>query len=69
MRLDFGHWHCTLCGIHVAGVREDARPTSEIRGVSGEPTVRLVFVDRREVHRCQLGPPGGVPPRRRTVAA
>ncbi|HEY3832137.1 MAG TPA: hypothetical protein VGO03_07575 [Acidimicrobiia bacterium] len=61
MRLDFGHWHCTLCGQLVGDVREDARPTSEIRGVSGRPTVRVVYVDRNEVHRCELGPNGGVP--------
>ena len=69
MRMDFGHWHCTLCGEHVAGVADDARPNSEIRGVSGQPTVRVVFVDRCEVHRCQVGPPPHVPRRRGGVAA
>jgi hypothetical protein len=59
MRLDFGHWHCSLCGELVGDVPEDARPSSEIRGVSGRPTVRVVFVDRNEVHRCEVGPNGG----------
>jgi hypothetical protein len=61
MRLDFDHWHCTLCGQLIGDVPEDARPSSEIRGVSGRPTVRVVYVDRNEVHRCEVGPRNDAP--------
>jgi hypothetical protein len=29
---------------------------SEVRGVSGQPSVRVVLVDHHEVHRCEFGP-------------
>ena len=57
MRLSFGRWYCAVCGAVVEDVPEAAQPRSEIRGTSGQPTVRVVLVGRREVHRCEVGAP------------
>jgi hypothetical protein len=53
-----GTYTCALCGVRVE-MAEDQLLTV-IVGASGKPNVRVLLVDGREVHRCNV-------PSRRTV--
>jgi hypothetical protein len=52
MRLESGRWRCTWCGEFVDDIPSDVTPTTEIHASAGQPNYRVVFVERREVHRC-----------------
>jgi hypothetical protein len=52
MQRDGRRWKCLACGAEVDGVPLDADVSFTIHARSGEPNVRVVLVDGKEVHRC-----------------
>ena len=52
MQYECGRWHCSECGAVVLGVPSDAQWRVEMVGAAGSPNVRVVVVDRHEVHHC-----------------
>lgn len=54
MRLRDGHYECTLCGA-VLDLPDGVTPLVMLRASSGEPTMRTISVDGREVHSCPVG--------------
>jgi len=56
MRLLNGRWQCLNCGAELDNVPADKRPSIVIEARSGEPNLRVLIVDDREVHRCVLQP-------------
>jgi hypothetical protein len=56
MRIEHGHWVCTWCGATV-DFPLDKPYRVEIQATSGRRNVRVVYVDRKEVHRCTDDPP------------
>jgi hypothetical protein len=56
MRLRNGHYECTLCGA-VLDLPVGVTPLVMLRASSGEPTMRTISVDGKEVHSCAVGEP------------
>jgi hypothetical protein len=54
MRLRNGHYECTLCGA-VLDLAEGVTPLVMLRASSGEPTMRTISVNGKEVHSCPVG--------------
>jgi hypothetical protein len=53
MRKRRGKWTCKQCGV-VLDVPDGRRPDVMIAGESGRPNVRILSVDGREIHRCEI---------------
>ena len=53
MRRVDGHWQCTLCGA-ILDIPADEDPDVIIKSASGQPTVRTLNIDGKEIHRCTL---------------
>ena len=53
MRMRRGDWMCKQCGAAL-DVPDGRRPDVKIAGASGEPNVRILSVDGREIHRCVI---------------
>ena len=54
MRRDGDHFECTLCGAILDDVAEATVIRTMVIGSSGQPNVRVILVDRREIHRCEV---------------
>ena len=52
MQFEDGKWRCSECDVVVSGVPRDAEWRVEMVGAAGSPNVRVVVVDRCEVHHC-----------------
>jgi hypothetical protein len=52
MRRVDGHFECTLCRA-VLDIPEDATPLVTLVASSGEPNMRFISVEGREVHACR----------------
>ncbi len=48
-----GHDLCTLCGEEVE-VPAGTKPQTTIAGASGKRNVRILKVENREIHRCEM---------------
>jgi len=53
VRRRLGEWTCKQCGA-VLDVHDGQRPDVMIAGESGQPNVRILSVDGREIHRCVI---------------
>jgi hypothetical protein len=51
VRYEDGSYVCSLCGEKVA-LRTEDETHIQLRHTSGKPTVRVVVVRGKEVHRC-----------------
>lgn len=56
MRLFDGRWMCAACGA-VIDVPHGDEPKATLHAASGQPNVRVLTVDNREIHRCSLSEP------------
>ena len=64
MRIRDGIYHCAQCGAPLdIPLIEDPRVV--IRAASGEPNVRALVLDGKEIHSCVTGPE---PKRRATLS-
>jgi hypothetical protein len=54
MRLHDGRYECAHCGA-VLDIPLMNDPRVMIRAASGQPNVRVLFLDEREIHRCEIG--------------
>jgi hypothetical protein len=55
MRLQDGRYECALCGA-VLDIPLVQNPTAVIHAASGEPNMRVLSYNGREIHRCELSP-------------
>jgi hypothetical protein len=53
MRLRDGRYKCALCGA-ILDLPLVENPTVVIRAASGEPNVRVLRYEGREIHRCAI---------------
>jgi hypothetical protein len=53
MRFEGGRYICAQCGA-VLDIAVTTRPQISIRAASGKPNVRIISVNRDEIHRCTL---------------
>ena len=53
MRLHKGRYECFYCGA-VRDLPGDQDPQVVIHATSGKPNVRVVSIEGREVHRCEV---------------
>ena len=53
MRQIDGRWVCVECGA-VLDIASDENPKATIHAASGKPNVRVLVVDGKEVHRCEV---------------
>jgi len=51
-RLTSGRYQCAVCGADL-DVPADATPKVMIKAGSGKPTVRLLSIGGKEIHRCE----------------
>ena len=54
VRRDGDHFECTLCGAILDDVNEGTVIRTMVVGSSGQPNVRVILVDRQEIHRCDV---------------
>ncbi len=54
MRNPGREYECALCHA-VLVVPADSTPKVMIKGASGKPSLRILYVDRKEIHRCKPG--------------
>jgi hypothetical protein len=50
-----GGYVCALCGVEI-DVTPDQQPLVLIKASSGEPNVRVVMLDGKQVHSCPMKP-------------
>jgi len=55
VRLIDGRFVCAVCGADLDVSEDDTVRT--IAGASGQPNVRILSVDGKEIHRCELPGP------------
>jgi hypothetical protein len=53
LRTERGQWVCKQCGAHLE-VPEGQRPDVMIAAASGQPNMRILSIDGREIHRCVI---------------
>jgi hypothetical protein len=51
-RLTSDRYQCAVCGADIA-IPADATPKVMIKAGSGKPTVRLLSIGGKEIHRCE----------------
>jgi hypothetical protein len=56
MRQQDSQWVCAHCGA-VIDVPEGAQPTVTIHAASGQPNVRVLMLDGKRIHRCEIKRP------------
>jgi hypothetical protein len=56
--LSNGKWECAHCGAEL-DVPDDKVPMVVIHAASGKPNVRVLSLDRKELHRCAVEDAGG----------
>lgn len=54
MRLHDGRYECAHCGA-VLDIPLRMDPQVMIRAASGQPNIRVLYFDNREIHRCDIG--------------
>jgi hypothetical protein len=54
LRFHAGEWRCRNCGAVLARVPQWIVPRTVFVDNDGRPTVRVIEVDDREIHRCAL---------------
>jgi hypothetical protein len=60
MRLRNGHYECAYCGAEL-DIPPGAQPRVTFHAASGKPNVRVLQVEGREIHRCELDTSGRDP--------
>ncbi len=55
MRLRDGRTECAQCGA-VIDIPDGATPQITLHAAGGQPTVRVISIDRKEIHRCEIKP-------------
>jgi hypothetical protein len=53
MRVHEGRYECDQCG-SVLDVPLLKRLEIKLHGAGGQPNVRVLYIDGREIHRCQI---------------
>jgi hypothetical protein len=53
MRLRDGRYECANCGVQL-DVTPHGEPNATIHAAGGKPNVRVLKVDGREIHRCEV---------------
>ncbi len=56
MRQHDGKWVCAHCGAEL-DVPKGAEPKVTIHAASGKPNVRVLMLDGKEIHRCEIKRP------------
>ena len=51
MRLEGGRYVCAQCGVELS-IRADEKPMVTMSAVGGQPNMRVLVLDGKEVHRC-----------------
>jgi hypothetical protein len=52
-KVGHGRYKCALCGATL-DMTDHALARTMLVSPSGQPTVRVILIDGREIHRCQL---------------
>jgi len=53
MLLQQGHYVCALCGERVMALA-DQRPLVMIKGTGGQPNMRVISLEGKELHACPI---------------